>query len=322
MELIIKPTGGCNFDCSFCSADNLKIQHPVDGRVPNEIKELITNLKPNSIIVTGGEPLTVDPSYYLELQEFSGCHVGFTTNMKDFYLHPDKWKEVFCNPNFGFITSFNYGDSRRWDPKTIYTEEMFRKVTTLFKEVTGRPSLPFIAVIDESNEDRIMDHVYLAKDLETQVKINPACKMGRQGTNYPKYKIIKRYIEIIDAGLGEYEITCTERKLGRCAFNTNLLCTSTIRVCYMGTDGKLHYGNCEDAISIGKEIPMDTKFPIIPEPDHIPSFMHLNKDCFSCELFRMCHGCHEHREHAREFPEYCEEMLKLKDDLIRQEWAL
>lgn len=321
MELIIKPTGRCNFDCSFCSADNLDIVHPEHG-VPDKIKDLIAKLQPNSIIVTGGEPLTVDPSYYLELQEFAGVHVGFTTNMKDFYLHPDKWKEVFCNPNFGFITSFNYGDSRKWDPHTVYTEEMFRKVTDLFKEVTGRPSLPFIAVIDENNEDLIMDHVYLAKELGTQVKINPACKMGRQGTNYPKYKIIKKYIEIIDAGLGDYEITCSERKFGRCAFNTNLLCRSTIRVCYIDKAGELHYGCCEDLLSIGQEIPMDPEFPVKPVPVFPPKCNHLTNHCLSCELFRICHGCSAHLTHAHEFPEYCEEMLKMKDDLIRQGWAL
>lgn len=322
MELIIKPTGRCNFDCTFCSAHDLDIAHP-GKHVPDQIKELIDKLKPDSIIVTGGEPLTVDPAYYIELQEYANCHIGFTTNLKDFYLHPKKWEAVFCNPNFGFITSFNYGNTRNWMPGVPYNESMFRAVTKEFKRVTGRESLPFIAVIDETNEDRIMDHVYLAKDLGTQVKINPACKMGRQGTNYPKYKLIKKYIEIIDAGLEEYEITCAERKYGRCAFNTNFLCSSTIRVCYVDTAGKLHYGCCEDLISIGEEIPMDESFPVEPVPA-LPDYHNtLNGDkCLYCDMYRMCHGCKAHLEHAREFPEYCDEMLKLMPDLKRQGWAL
>lgn len=321
MELIIKPTGKCNFNCTFCSADSLNIAHPKDGTVPEKLAELIQDMKPDHIIVTGGEPLTVDPMYYWRLHEIANCHIGFTTNLKDFWTHPDKWQDMFKHPDFGVITSFNYGESRLWDAHTVYTEEMFREVTQLYNDITGRP-LPFIAVIDENNEERMMDHVYLARDLRTQVKLNAACKMGRQGTNYPKYKMIQTYINIIDMGLGEYEMTCHDRKLGRCAFNTNLMCANTIRCCYIDTDGNLHYGNCEDLISIGQEIPMDTEFPVkakavFPAKDAI-----INEKCINCELFRFCNGCRAHSANAKDFPEYCDEMLKLKDDLIRQGWAM
>lgn len=319
MELIIKPTGRCNFDCTFCSSAYLDIAHPTC--VPEKIKDLIQKMKPDSIIVTGGEPLTIDPAYYLELQELGNCHVGFTTNLKDFYLHPDKWNEIFTNPNFGFITSFNYGDTRRWDPETPYTEEKFIEVTNLFNEVTGQP-LPFIAVIDESNEHLLMDHIDLARRLNTMVKINCATKIGRQGINYPKYKIVQAYVKIIDMGLDQYEITCHDRELGRCAFNTNFMCNSAIRCCYVDTAGELHYGICDDELSAEKEIPMDTSFPLIPHPTIPNKSDHITKQCVYCDLFRFCNGCNSHRQHAKEFPEYCTEMLKLKDDLIRQGWSI
>lgn len=322
MDLIIKPTGLCNFDCTFCSAYNLDIAHPT--KVPNQIKSLITKLKPDNIILTGGEPLLVHPDYILKIQELSGVRVSLTSNMKDFYLNPDKWKEVVNHPMIGFITSFHYGTTRRWDKNTVYDEIMFRKVTEKFKEVTGGKSLPFIALIDESNEDLIFDHVYLAKDLDTQVKINATCKMGRQGKNYPKYKIIRAYLDIIHMGLDPYEITCSQRKLGRCSFNTGLLCSSTIRVCYIDSNDRLHYGRCEDEISIGEdgEIEMDTEFPVkakieIPSPKDC-----ITDKCSYCELFRFCNGCHEHRKHAKEFPEYCEKMLEMKDEIIETDWAI
>lgn len=325
MELIIKPTGLCNFNCEFCSASNLDISHPKNG-VPKEIKDLILKMKPSTIILTGGEPLMVGPDYIMEIQELApdNTYISLTSNMKDFYFNPDKWRDVVNHPHIRFITSFNYGHTRRWDENTVYDENMFKKVTNKFKEITGGKSLPFIAIIDESNEEFIMDHIYLAKELNTKVKINGACKLGRQGKNYPKYKIIKSYIEIIDKGLEKYEITCSNRKLGQCAFNTNFMCSSTIRVCYIDSNGKLHYGRCEDEISLGKcgEIPMDENLPIDPKVE-IPSIKdHITNKCSYCELFRFCNGCHEHRKHAKEFSEYCGEMMKLKDDIIRQGWAI
>ena len=321
MELIIKPTGRCNFDCSFCSADGLDIAHPT--HVPEPIKELIQKMKPDSIIVTGGEPMTIDPSYYLELKEIAQCHIGFTSNMKDFYLHPDKWKEIVQDPMFGFITSFNYGNSRKWDPHTVYTEEMFIDVFNRFYEVSGGQKLKFIAVIDEYNEDTIMDHVYLAKRLGTQVKINGALGEGRQHNTYPRYKIIKAYIDIIDAGLEAYEMTCSDRMLSRCPFNTEFMCGSTIRCCYVDSYGKLHYGICDDEISSGREIPMDT-FPIQSIPKKPDMKDCISKKCMYCELYRVCNSCNAQRmlAIADQDPHYCEEMQKLIPDLIRVGWKL
>lgn len=323
MELIIKPTGRCNFDCSFCSADGLDIAHPADNRVPEPIRDLIQKMKPTNIIVTGGEPLTLDPAYYEDLYDIAHCHIGLTSNMKDFYYHPDKWKEIMNHPDFGFITSFNYGDTRKWDPHTVYTEEMFRKVTDLYHKYTGK-SLPFIAVIDESNEDRIMDHVYLAKELGTQVKINAALRVGRQGTTYPRYKLIRAYIDIIDAGYGDYEITCSNRFAPKCPFDTHGFCSSTIRACYVDTKGKLHYSICDDEISSGHEIPMDDHFPVEITRMAPKSDEHTKKECYTCELFAICHTCHFQRRLMIEDqdPNYCTEMKKLIPDLKRVGWVL
>jgi len=69
MELIIKPTSACNFKCTFCSAANLKIKHSL-SKVPEQLKELICNLKPNNII------FTVQDILYIEFKKFlfrPGC---------------------------------------------------------------------------------------------------------------------------------------------------------------------------------------------------------------------------------------------------------
>lgn len=319
MQLIIKPTGLCNFNCSFCSAANLDIAHP-GNKVPQQIKEVIERIKPDGLIITGGEPLCVDPEYYLELADIAKCNISFTTNLKGLYLDPEKWRPIFTNPTFDFITSFNYGDSRRWDKDTPYTEEQFIKVSELYKSIRGE-SIGFIAVIDDNNEDRIIDHVLLAKRLGTRVKINNATALGLQGTTYPRYKLFQAYLKIIDMGLEEYEIHCKERKVGRCPFNINFHCRSAIRCCYVDSKGELHYSTCDDEISLYNEYPLESE-PPKPEAIYPPVNDHITDQCIYCDLFRLCNGCNNQRTQAKKCPEYCEEMLKLKDRLIETEWLL
>jgi MoaA/NifB/PqqE/SkfB family radical SAM enzyme len=318
MELIIKPTGHCNFNCTFCSASEIDIAH--SKKVPDKLKEVISILKPQSIIITGGEPLLVPPDYYFELYEIARCPISLSTNLKDFYLNPDKWKALFNNNNFGINTSFQYGEARRWDKNTPYTEAQFIKVTELFKAVTGK-SLSFIAVIDYDNEARFLDHVFLAKRLSTKVKLNGVMRVGRQGHAYPYYKMMKGYSEIIRLGLEEYEINCSERRTGRCDKNIEFLCDTAIRACYLDSHNELHYGVCDDRLSLGDEIPYEKTCPEIKPIQ--PSVTDLiNKDCLYCELYRLCNGCKVRRNEAKLFPEHCSEMLQLKEQLIKDDWYL
>lgn len=85
MELIIKPTSRCNFNCNFCSAGLLKIK--TITRVPSELKQVLFTIKPNNLIITGGDPLMMPPSYYEELLTLGDWNISFTTNLKDFYLN-------------------------------------------------------------------------------------------------------------------------------------------------------------------------------------------------------------------------------------------
>lgn len=321
MELIIKPTAKCNFHCKFCAASELDIDH-TPRYVPIQIKDIINTLNPDGIIITGGEPLCCDPEYYQELLDLCNCNITFTTNLKDFWLHPYKWISLFKNERVSVGTSFNYGNSRCWGKYTVYEEKMFRKVMTLFKENIGYIP-PFIAVINEDNENTYLQHVMLAKELGTYCRLNNALKMGRQGTHYPRYKLFKMWIDIIDLGLEEYEQNCFERTYGRCPTNTNMMCQSAIRTIYIDSNQKVHYSNCEDKLNRddGSEIPIDTSRPI-PEPIHIEYNESISGKCLSCELFNICNGCTTNRESAKEDPNYCSEMLKVKDDIIRLGWKL
>lgn len=323
MDLIIKPTGRCNFNCTFCSADGLNIAHPKDEKVPQQIKDFITAYKPTTLIVTGGEPLMMKPEYYYELHEFSGLQISITSNLKDFYYNPEKWADLFKEEWFGVATSFNYGDSRLWDPKTVYTEEMFLKVMDKFCKYTGRNVPCFLAVIDSHNENTVLDHVYLAKRLNTQCKLNNAVAMGRQDVTFPRYKMFQYYLQIIDMGLARYESYCATRNQITCPRNIELLCYTQIRCCYVDNDDKLHVSVCDEQMSKGFELSEDEIIPKNPDkPEVIEQSDMITPECAYCELFRLCNACKSNRTEAKKDPNYCKEMKKLESRIKETGWAL
>lgn len=318
MNLIIRVTGRCNFNCAFCSATSLNIAHPKNG-VPEQIKEVIKSINPTSIMISGGEPLLVGPEYYYELLELTNCHISITTNLKEFYYDPDKWVELFRNPRIGITTSFNYGDTRRWDKDTVYTEEKFIEIFNLFKEKVGNNiTLPFIAVIDESNEDTVLDTVRLAKRLNTFCRINNATQQGSCKTTYPRYKMFQKYIEIVDAGLGEYEVYCKNTRFSACPMNVQFLCKSSIRTCYVDKDNVLHYYDCcetevEHLLDYKDDINKEIK-PVRPCVEEL-----VSPKCVLCPLYSICNGCSSQKDH---YPaEHCSEMQKLKSRFIELGWV-
>ena len=318
MELIIKPTGLCNFACSFCSSATLPILEKPLKKVPDKLKDLIDYVKPDELIVTGGDPLMVDPEYYYHLHDIRPVHISITSNLKDFYIHPDKWIKLFKEDWFDITISFQYGEGRKWDINTIYTEEMFRDVHNKFTESIGK-DLPFISVIDYNNEHTVLDLYKLAKSLNTKVKINNMLALGYSDLTYPRYKMFQHYINIIESGLGDYEAYCSKPYFHGCPFNKNFTCESMIRACYIDNKGELHYFHC-DNMDGEYEVQLDYKSDKIGLISTYPKLSeHVNSNCWQCELFELCNGCKSAR---MTYPkEHCEEMLKLKDKIIEYEWV-
>lgn len=325
MELIIKPTGRCNFNCKFCSANGLDIQHPKDEKVPDGIKKLIKDLNVKNIIITGGEPLMMKPEYYYELYDLIGNkgNMSITTNLKDFYLNPEKWAPIFNESWFHVATSFNYGDTRMWDKNTVYDDVMFTKVIAKYHEYVNDNIPIFLAVIDENNEDKVLDHIYLAKKLGTKVKLNCAIGVGLQGKTYQRYKMFKNYIKIIDMGLENYECYCSNRDKDECPRNTSLLCENSIRCCYIDSKDILHVSTCDEQISMGNDLSPNK---IVPNEPNTPLLVDINEfitpECAYCELCNLCNGCKTNRDEAKKDPNYCTEMKKLEPDIIRLGWRL
>jgi len=317
MELIIKPTAKCNMACKFCAASEIKTN---DKDSINKIFNIISVLNPDSLIFTGGDPLCMTPEYYFSIIErYPDLHMSMTTNLKDFYLNPSKWMDLLKHPNVSICTSFNYGSTRMWDKETVYSEDVFLEVVDTFNKYIGYvPS--FISVIDYDNADTVLDTVKLAKRLGTKCRINNAMKIGRQGIYYPRYKIFQHWLDIIDAGLENYEINCSERFIGKCPINSNLLCGSTIRSVYVDHDNRIRYSNCEDKLNMDlKDIPIDKERPD-PITQIIPYQEVIDSKCFSCELCNICNACEMNRIQAKECFNYCNEMLKLKERILEAGW--
>ena len=318
MELIIKPTSRCNFNCTFCSANLLNIKHSTN--VSDKLKNVLNTLKPDTLIFTGGDPLMVSPKYYEEILSLGDWHISFTTNLKDFYLHPDKWVDLFRNTRLGITTSFQYGDERRWDKNTPYSEEMFIKVIKLFEEKIGYTPT-FISVISEYNEDRALDHLLLAKKLNTQCKINGVLPMGLSKDFYPLYKMIDIWLSIKENGLEEYWDNEIQFYNGGCNFNTNLMCESSIRTFWLNDKEEIQYNNCEDCASQGHRIPLDIYRPI-PKESKINVNDMVCDNCLMCPLYRLCNGCKSMRKINKLTPNHCEEMRKRLDKIKEMGWKI
>lgn len=318
MELIIKPTGRCNFNCKFCSANLLNIKHST--KVPDELVKLIQTIKPNGLIFTGGDPLMVDPDYYYEILSLGDFHISFTSNLKDFYINPNKWIDLFRNERVGVCTSFQYGNERMWNVNQVYSEDVFRKVMKKFKDSIGyTPS--FISVISKSNEDRALDHIYLAKELGTRCKINGVLPIGLSKEYYPLYKMIDIWLKIIEAGLEDYWDNHIQFQNGGCNFNTNLMCSSSIRSFWIDNQNQINYNNCEDCAVRGARIPLDTGI-VKPTAEKLKHEHLLSSECLYCELCTLCNACRSTKQAITDKETFCSEMKKRKQKILDTKWKI
>ena len=324
MELIIKATHVCNFACTFCSAGKLQLQKA--RRVPEKIVQLLETLKPDAVIITGGDPLCVDRQYYEHLLSLGDWPVSMTTNLKAYYLNREYWKPILGNPRVGVATSFQYGNERLWDENTVYDEHMFRDVMSVFKKDFGYIP-PFIAVITPNNIDRAIDHVYLAKELGTKVKLNPVDPVGRSTVATPLYKMIDIWDQVYKLGLQEFVTWDPQFTNGGCNWNTTHMCRSCIRACWVDQNQQLRYSFCETMLegvagSEPCEIPIDKTrpipIPIVPQFDQM-----INHECVGCELCDLCNGCYVNRIVAKCIPDHCEQMKKrIPVILSHSEWKI
>jgi radical SAM protein with 4Fe4S-binding SPASM domain len=327
MDLIIKPTEACNFKCTFCSST--KIDPDNAGHLDHDyiFKFLKRYPDTTTIIVNGGDPLMMDPSYYWKIIEFLDEHdmpatISFTSNLWPFYVKPEKWLDLFTHPRMGITTSFQYGAGRLKGDLSVFTEEDFWKVSDKMLELVGyRPE--FIAVIDDMNEWSVIKTVELAKEMNVVCKVNYAMASGEQGYTYRLSKIYQAYVDIYNAGLTDWEYN-TQQMVRRLTSDTttcpqNRRCDEGIRAFNPGGD----YYSC-GSLGDDRDYPIDFDFEMnggfsTPLQDDA-NLISMKQACLTCPMFRICNGCRKTvRDHKREgqVEAHCFQMKQLAPTILK-----
>jgi radical SAM protein with 4Fe4S-binding SPASM domain len=317
MDLVLKPSEVCNFKCTFCSSPTLSndTKNKLDLKF---LKEFLETHEVTTVIINGGDPLAL-PYEYLEklidicLSFNSVQSVSLTTNLWAFYKEPDKWEPILKKDRVNMLTSFQYGDRRLIDEKTVYTEELFWKVSDLCLERLGyRPM--FISVLDYDNADTAIQTIELAKRMGVECKINYIFSSGRaKGEVFYLADIFKIYMDIHKNGLSQYE------QNGKAIlYDKNLICpmsrdcVDSIRV--IQPDNKV-YSCPAMADDCESEILSDGT----PELKLKPELSFLKSECFSCELFKYCNSCHKKISDIRAIENiemHCSKMKEIKEEFL------
>ena len=327
MDLIIKPTEACNFKCTFCSSSKIT---DVDSTAQLDLFKIFRFLdrypNTNTIIVNGGDPLMMDPKYYMSLIEFLDKNnypatVALTTNLWPFMVKPKKWLPVFQNPRVGIATSFQYGEGRLKGDLSVFTEEDFWKFSNSVLEYCGyRPD--FIAVITEENEDTVIATVELAKRMGVVAKVNYAMASGEQDAPYMLSKVYEKYIEIWKAGLAPWEFNTSQMikrlKKEHTICPQNRSCDSSIRTIQPEGD----YYSCgafgddmDKAIDFEREMAGEQFTPLADDFE----LNSLKQACYSCPMFDICNGCKKTIKDLKQHnmvEDHCFHMKQLAPDII------
>lgn len=278
MELVIKPTYRCNFHCTFCSSNKLP-KSEIDF---NLLTTKLLELKPNTIIVNGGDPLMMAPEFYYKLKNFIvennlNSEIALTTNLWDWYINPEKWTQCIKDCNLQICTSFQYGAGRLLPNGKPLTEDIFINIFNKFKQTFGY-NLNFISVVTNENEDLAVKNVELAKQLNTTCKVNGAVMSGRQGYLYSREKLFNFYLSLFDSDLYRYEENCKnlihffKKEPTICPIPSNS-CKENIRI--LSSNGR--FGNC----------------PALEDDGILDSsiFHFFKSECLSCKFYKICNSC-------------------------------
>ena len=327
MDLIVKPTELCNFKCTFCSSSKITEN---DNTAQLDLLKIFRFLDrypdTQTIIVNGGDPLMMDPKYYMDIIEFLDrnnypASISLTTNLWPFYKKPEKWLEVFQHPRVGIATSFQYGGGRLKGDFTEFTEEDFWKCSDAVLKYCGyRPG--FIAVIVEENEDTVIKTVELAKKMDVVCKVNYAMASGSQSAPYVKGKMYKHYVDIWRAGLADWEHntqTMMKKLKGHatiCPVNRD--CDAGIRT--LQPEGDYYscgaFGDDMDKARDFEREMAGEFFTPLREDIHLNN---LKESCFTCPMFQICNGCRKTVKDLKEHnlvEEHCLSMKSIAADII------
>lgn len=300
MDIIINPTNTCNFSCEFCSASDM----PKGKLTAEDTIKLLEPYKEDlgEIIINGGDPLMMDPDYYFSLLEWieyvnEYSWISLTTNLLDFYKNPDKWKELFRNKRIGIMTSFQYGDKRRYKTSTgtqVFDEDLFLKIQRKFyREIGYNPA--FIYVVDKDNCALAPKACELAQKLNTKVRLNKSTISGRSKEYFPLYCMYEVYITILMLGFARYEMNMEIFydffKFNRFSCNLSPNCCSSITAINPDKSITTCSFTAGDIDKLGRE-EYDIKINYMNRYRLQDKYSYLKSECLQCDNFFMCNRCH------------------------------
>lgn len=202
---------------------------------------------------------------------------------------------------------------------------MFVDVITEFEKQFGYVPV-FITVITPDNIDRALDHLRLAKKLNTKVKLNGLAPVGKSTESVPLYKMVDVWDSIYKAGLEQYMSDGPHMTDGGCNFNTAHMCKSTIRAAWVDNNDKLQYSFCETCMEGVHPVGSITieRDKVRPEPTAIyPTAVDMiTPQCPACDLCDFCNGCIVARTVAKCDESYCTEIKARRDKIFAHGWAI
>ena len=331
MDLIIKPTQRCNFSCSFCSSTEIANSNSVNDDL--DISKVIEFLdrfpQTNSIIVNGGDPLVVDPSFYFKIiaeirSRGLSTVLHLCTNLWDYYQRPSKWRELFHCEEVEVGTSFDF--SERYITKDRQLDvDTFLKILTSFKEDFGyTPS--FVSVITKENSWRVLDLVRLAKSLDVECKLNYLHASGRSKEIFTIGDMYNSYLDIYAEDLHLFESN-TKQMLKKLKTSEHTSCPSN-RNCDEGIrnlqpmKNGYEYSSCgafgddlEYGIDFEREMAGESFRPLQGDIE----LQYMKEECLSCVNFNICNGCFKtvkDTKKANLVDHSCKSMMRFRERVI------
>lgn len=286
----------------------------------------IDQYKIRSLQLEGGDPCCVKPEFiqaiidHVRQTQPNIQLIGITTNLWDFYKRPYKWIDIFKDPLVDVCTSFQFGDQRKITDDKPYDLNSFLKVYDLYTKLINKP-LPFISVLNYQTEKYTIQTVELAKQLNTDCKINRQIQVGRADYGYPFEKAIKQYCNIIDHGLADYENNSYLLKQiledgstgsESCPFSRN--CQSWQIA--INPDGQKTFCDFENS-RLHDKLANNQKIVWINDISTVQSKRLINHKCLTCKYFNVCNGCKHTVNEVSDFNNFCK-TIKFNLDRICQ----